>query len=596
MQNLDPSTEYQKRLGQWRGILQSAAQNSTELGNYRLAVAVAAALLAYLAFVRHAVTGWWLLIPLAAFIGLVVYHERVVRAEAFAKRGIAYYERALLRLDDRWAGSGNAGEQFADPTHVYASDLDIFGRGSLFELISTARTAAGEHKLASWFLHPSSAVEVRERQQAAAEMRDAVQFREDLALLGEDIRAGVHADLLARWGSASPVPLFAGARAASLTVASFSLLTFTGFMSHWFRLTPFVISAAVALTISFLLRRAVDRIVASIDTPANDLDVLSLVLGRVEGEDFAAPLLKRIRGDLTIEGLPASARIQQLRRRMEFLDSSDHLMVRAAGWALLWRPQAALAVEAWRQDNGPHIGRWMAAIAELEAISSLASFAFEHPDATYPELVQEGPLFEAEALRHPLISGQRAVPNHVVLSNVQRLLIVSGSNMSGKSTLLRSIGLNAVLAWAGGPVTASRLRISSLAVGASIRIVDSLQDGKSRFYAEITRVREIVKMTEHAVPVLFLLDELLSGTNSHDRRIGAEAVIRTLFRRGAVGLVTTHDLALTRMQEEFGTEAVNVHFEDHLEDGHISFDYKLKPGVVERSNALELMRAVGLEV
>jgi DNA mismatch repair ATPase MutS len=168
--------------------------------------------------------------------------------------------------------------------------------------------------------------------------------------------------------------------------------------------------------------------------------------------------------------------------------------------------------------------------------------------------------------------------------------------MSGKSTLLRSVGLNAALAWAGAPVTATRLRISPVAVGASIRIVDSLQDGKSRFYAEITRLRQIVEMTSASTPVLFLLDELLSGTNSHDRRIGAEAVIRTLVLRGATGLVTTHDLALTDIRSQLDGQAVNVHFEDHLEDGQMHFDYRLKPGVVARSNALELMRAVGLDV
>ena len=280
---------------------------------------------------------------------------------------------------------------------------------------------------------------------------------------------------------------------------------------------------------------------------------------------------------------------------MELLDSADHLAVRVIGPPLLWRHQAAMGIEAWRRVSGPDIGRWIAAIAELEAISSLASFAYEHPAAAFPEIVADGNCFEARGLRHPLIGEAKCVANDVAIGGARRLLIVSGSNMSGKSTLLRSVGLNTVLAWAGAPVTATSLRVSPFAVGASIRIVDSLQDGKSRFYAEITRLRQIVEAAG-AGPTLFLLDELLSGTNSHDRKIGAEAVIRTLVERGAVGLVTTHDLALTRIQQEFGEAAVNVHFEDQLEDGRIRFDYRLKPGVVERSNALELMRIVGLPV
>jgi DNA mismatch repair ATPase MutS len=188
------------------------------------------------------------------------------------------------------------------------------------------------------------------------------------------------------------------------------------------------------------------------------------------------------------------------------------------------------------------------------------------------------------------------VRNDVVLGGAQQLFIVSGSNMSGKSTLLRTVGINAVLAQAGAPVRARRLRLSPLRVGVSIRILDSLQEGSSRFYAEITRLRQIVDLAGDDRPLLFLLDEILHGTNSHDRRIGAEAVVRGLVDRGALGLVTTHDLALTRMTEGLGARARNVHFEDHLEDGEIRFDYELREGVVEKSNAIALMRAVGLEV
>jgi DNA mismatch repair ATPase MutS len=232
----------------------------------------------------------------------------------------------------------------------------------------------------------------------------------------------------------------------------------------------------------------------------------------------------------------------------------------------------------------------------LEALSSLAALAYERPHWTAPELVEDGPLFEAEVLRHPLMNPNRAVPNSVRVGGHRPLLIVSGSNMSGKSTLLRAVGLNTVLAWAGSVVAAQRLRVSPVAVAASMRVVDSLQDGKSRFYAEITRLRQIMDLTGTKRPVLFLLDELLSGTNSHDRRIGAEAVVRTLVERGAIGFVTTHDLALTQIADSIDGRAVNVHFEDQLEAGQIHFDYTMRPGVVERSNALELMRAVGLDV
>ncbi len=207
-----------------------------------------------------------------------------------------------------------------------------------------------------------------------------------------------------------------------------------------------------------------------------------------------------------------------------------------------------------------------------------------------------GGCFEAEGLGHPLMPEAKCVPNDVRLGGEIRLLIVSGSNMSGKSTLLRTVGLNTVLAWAGAPVRANHLKISPLKVGASIRVQDSLQDGRSRFYAEITRLREIVRLAEGGETTLFLVDELLSGTNSHDRRIGAGAIVRMLLDRGALGMITTHDLALAEIAAGLEGRAVNVHFVDSLEDGQLHFDYKLLPGIVERSNALDLMRSVGLEV
>jgi hypothetical protein len=593
---LDPQTEYQRRQEVWRAHQVVSDQLSKRIGNLRLGLAGLAAVLAWFAFAEKMIAGWWLLVPLAAFIALVVYHERVVRKQQFAKRALAYYQRAILRLDDRWQGTGSSGAGFARPDHVYADDLDIFGRGSLFELLSTARTAAGEHKLAGWLLAPAPADDVRGRQEAIAELRDAVQLREDLALLGEDVRAGVHVDLLTAWAEQPGVHFFRGARMVGLLIAAASLFTFIGFMAHLFTLRPFLIAVVAAIVAGMALRRGTMSVTAAVDTAAHDLQILSLILERIEREQFSAPLLQRIRADLDTGGLPASRRISRLSRWVEFLDSYDHLAVRLIGPPLMWKQQAAMGIEAWRCDSGRNVGRWIGAISELEALSSLASFHFERPTATFPELLETGPHFEALELRHPLMSPLRAVPNDLRLDGQRRLHIVSGSNMSGKSTLLRAVGLNTVLAWAGAPVTALSLRVSPLAAGASIRIVDSLQDGKSRFYAEITRLRQIVELLEGDLPVLFLLDEVLSGTNSHDRRIGAEAVIRTLVNRGAIGLVTTHDLALTQIQDHLDGRSMNVHFEDHLEDGRISFDYKLKPGVVERSNALELMRAVGLDV
>jgi DNA mismatch repair ATPase MutS len=264
---------------------------------------------------------------------------------------------------------------------------------------------------------------------------------------------------------------------------------------------------------------------------------------------------------------------------------------------MLWPLQFAIAIEGWRERSGAAVPRWMAAVGEFEALGSLAGHSYERPEDIFPELADGAVCFEGEGLGHPLLPASRSVRTDLRLSDErERVLIVSGSNMSGKSTLLRTVGTNTALALAGAPVRARSLRLAPLQIGASIRVQDSLQAGASRFYAEITRLRQIVELTEGALPVLFLLDEILHGTNSHDRRIGAEGVVRGLLERRAVGLITTHDLALARIAEDLAPRAANVHFEDHLEDGKMTFDYLLRPGTVQRSNALELMRSVGLKV
>ncbi|HEX3579781.1 MAG TPA: hypothetical protein VHY33_14555 [Thermoanaerobaculia bacterium] len=278
---------------------------------------------------------------------------------------------------------------------------------------------------------------------------------------------------------------------------------------------------------------------------------------------------------------------------MALLDARRNQFLAPFALLFLWTTNIAFAIERWRIESGAEIVRWISTIAELEALLSLSSFAFEHPAFTMPAVIDGAALFDGAAVGHPLIPDDRRVANDVRIGGDLRLLIVSGSNMSGKSTLLRAIGVNTILALAGAPVCAARLRVTPMSVGASISLNDSLSEGASRFYAEILRIRDILRMPP---PLLFLLDEVLGGTNSHDRRIGAAAIIRGLVDRGAIGLATTHDLALAQIADDLAPRAANVHFEDHLENGEVMFDYRMRSGVVTKSNALELMRAVGIEV
>jgi hypothetical protein len=428
------------------------------------------------------------------------------------------------------------------------------------------------------------------------ELRSRVDLREDLALLGGAVRLGLHPEALTDWGHAAPILRSARHRIATAVLASLTLVAIAGGIAGPLGALPAAAALGIEAGYALILRNRVRRVIDTVDAPGRDLDLFAELLARLEGEPFRSPLLCELRGALDTQGVPPSRRIASLHRRIELLDARRNQLFAPLAAVMLWTTQLALAIEHWRSLCGPSLGRWIEAVGEFESLCALAGYAYEHPGHPFPELVDAGPCFEGRALGHPLIPGDRCVRNDIRLGSELRLLVVSGSNMSGKSTLLRTLGTNAVLAQAGAPVCAERLRLSPLAVGASIRIQDSLQEGTSHFYAEVKRIHQVMTLAEAPGTTLFLLDEIFHGTNSHDRGIGAEAVVQALVERGAVGLVTTHDLALARIAEALAPRAANVHFEDHLQDGKIAFDYRLRPGVVQKSNALELMRAVGLPV
>jgi hypothetical protein len=539
---------------------------------------------------------WWILAPLLAFVGLVVAHRGILERLAVAERAAGYYEAGLARIEDRWSGAGPTGARFLDEHHPYAADLDLFGKGSLFQLLCTARTGAGEECLAGFLLASAEPAAIRERQQAVEELRDRVDFREELWRLAESVGEGVHADRLRAWaaaGTARPSPLL---RAALLVTAALQIVGAA--VWAWLGWGPTLLLAGLLChsVAALLLRPRVARAIEGAQGAGRELAVLARLLRRLEAERFASPRLAALAAELDAAEAPARE-IARLERLADLLESRHNPLFAPIALLLVWTPLLALATEAWRARVGPRVARWIALAGEIEALSALSGYAYEHPQDPFAEIVDSDQAFlDGEGLGHPLRPASSFVRNDLRLDDSTRALIVSGSNMSGKSTFLRTAGTNAVLALAGAPVRARRLRLASMRVGASIQIHDSLAEGQSRFYAEILRLRQILGLAKEGGPVLFLLDEILHGTNSHDRRIGAEAVLRSLLRHRTVGLVTTHDLALARIAEDPETASVNVHFEDEIVDGRMVFDYRVRPGVVRKSNALALMREVGLEV
>lgn len=538
---------------------------------------------------------WWLVpIGIVSLI-LLGLHQRIFKQQQKVRRAVSFYERGLTRLAGNWAGTGEPGDRYRNGAHPYAEDIDLFGKGSLFELLCTARTRAGEDILAAWLLAPAQPAEILARQEAIRELRDKLDLREALALLGEDLRAGLHPQALSDWGKQPPLAQLHRLRWLSAVFCGASVLGLALLIAG-FGSVPLTIILLLNGFIGLWLRPHVNAILTQVEPASRDLKLLSEVMARLEAEQFQAAKLVGLRTSLETDGKPPSVQIAQLYRLITWLDARMNQLFRPVSAPFFWTSQFAFAVEAWRLRSGRKVEQWIAAIGEIEALMALANYSYEHPADPFAEVVTGGLLYEGEGLGHPLLPEDKVVRTSLQLGDELRLLVVSGSNMSGKSTLLRTVGANAVLALAGAPVRARRLRLAPLQLGASIRIQDNLRAGASLFYAEITRLRQLMEMTGQALPLLFIIDEILHGTNSHDRRIGAEAVLRGLVERGAIGLVTTHDLALTNIVSEANAHARNVHFEDHLENGKMTFDYILREGIVKKSNAIELMRSVGLEV
>jgi DNA mismatch repair ATPase MutS len=348
-------------------------------------------------------------------------------------------------------------------------------------------------------------------------------------------------------------------------------------------------------TITFGFGKRTHALFLGAERASDSLKLASVLIALWEQQQFESPLLKELQGRLAGKDQSASQALSSLSLLARIMEQHGNLMVRIFDAPLMYSIQVSLAAQAWRHKYGAVLESWLRALGELEALQSLATYSFEHPGDPFPDLAEGAPCFQAASLGHPLISATTCVRNDVELGTETRLLLVSGSNMSGKSTLLRAVGINTVLAMAGAPVRAASVRLTPLHVGASIQVNDSLQEGRSRFYSEILRLRAICELAEQRPPILFLLDELLDGTNSSDRLTGARGISQALLASGAIGFISTHDLAITEIGT--GENALrNVHFEERIEDGEMHFDFKLRDGVVTTRNGVALMRMVGLKV
>jgi hypothetical protein len=595
---MTPSEQYSERLGRRERQLTHFDRLHERIGTARMSLAGVLVVLAWFCMVRRTPSPLWLLVPGSLFLVIVVYHQRVRNRRGLAQRAVSFYRAGIERLNEQRPGHetpdyGLPGDRFNDPHHLYAADLDLFGKQSLYERLCTARTPMGENTLARWLLAPADLDTILERQVCVTELRGRLDLREELATLSDTPRIALHPESIATWVEAPNELAGRWLRGTASSLAALAILT-AGIWAIWGLAFPLLLVLVTEAALSYALRNRVHRCISGVENAYEDLKLLSTLLRRIEAETFDSPPLRALRSKLSSHSMTASRTLSKLATIVNFVEARRNPFLAPLMLPLMYTIQSALAAERWRAHHGRVVASWLDVLGEIEALESIAGYGFERPEDPFPEFRQGAAAFMATALGHPLISTHTRVRNDVDLSGETRVLLVSGSNMSGKSTLLRAVGMNTVLAMAGAPVCASRLELTPLQVGASIRVNDSLCEGSSRFYAEITRLRQLFEPSQ--LPLLFLLDELLQGTNSTDRRIGAQGVVRALLARGAIGCISTHDLALTDGTDLRDGALRNVHFQDELIDGKLTFDFKLRDGVVTKSNGIELMRAIGLDV
>lgn len=631
---------YRGRTESESALAEQLREKSHRMGNLR-GLSFASFVLAGVVYLSQGtpLSGALALAGLAAFFTLIPLHDRVIERERAARRRALQNEHALARVSGTWHGLPRAGAGLVPADHPYAGDLDLFGVGSLYQRISVAHTRFGQRTLAGWLTNPAEPEEIRARGEAMKELSSLLEFRQSLeaeAMALVEKKRGEESILT---DGPDPEPLLAWVRSGPelpggplLVLLSFlaPLATIGGiFLAASRGHSPAFWAAPLALNLGLLLicRTATSTTFGAVSTTEGAFLRYGTLLGIIEELQVNATYSRERLARLSSEGGPKPSQVMgRFRRLVGWFDLRHNGMAYPfVNALLLWDIHCTRALGAWRKDARAQIREWFSVIGEFEALSSLAGLHHDEPESSIPEIVVhdartrgessqvagpegegEAPVLSARALGHPLLSARTRVRNDVLPFGPGEALLVTGSNMSGKSTFLRAIGVNAVLAFSGGPVIAQKLTIPWCRLGTSIRVSDSLAGGVSHFYAEVKRLASVVEAAAGPVPVLFLLDEVLHGTNSRERQIGARWVLGELLRRKAFGIVTTHDMELCRLPDHLMKSVRQHHFRESVTrksgpggtgmSETMTFDYTLRDGPVVSGNALRLMRRVGLDV
>ena len=594
---MSPHEVYQSRDAEFSASAGRLRKLSDRLSMARLAAftggLVLFAVLLSLSAIAAALT---LVAALILFTWLVVKYENTDKSRKKYLRLAEINRLELKCLEGDFSGF-KPGEEYAERDHPYSYDLDIFGKASLFQYICRTTSRPASDILAEYLIQPAALEEILSRQEAVAELQPLTDWRQELMTLGY-LNAGAGSDPapLMQWLESDD--LFRKTGGEKIITGSLSLLALSAVIAVMAGLPAGILAPALALNFIFYFTRfrRISKLQEQVSRSSDLLKAYSEIIRLIENRNFASPLLQKLQSSF-MEEIAASDRIRQLSKLVSRLDYRLNVLVSAPLNLLFFTDiHLCLALERWKREHASRIPGWFASMAEFEALASLGNMAFNNPGWSFPRVTEDYFVFRAEEMGHPLIPADRRVSNSFTLEGAGKAIIVTGSNMSGKSTFLRTCGVNAVLAYAGATVCASAFTVSLVRLHSSMRISDSLEENISSFYAELRRLRAIISGAESDPKVFLLLDEILRGTNSDDRYTGSVALIKQITGYGSVAMVATHDLRLAGLEQELPQSIENYHFDVKVNDEELFFDYRLTPGICSSFNASLLMKKMGIRV
>jgi len=539
------------------------------------------------------------LVAIAVYIRLVVLYvnnrlamENLERLVQINKQEIDIDAGHYTQLPD--------GKDWAAPVHDYANDLDIFGRASLYQYINRTSSEFGNETLANWLLQPATANEITERQEAVKELGPQYQWRQQLQAYGmEEAVTLKTGESVASW--LKEENKFSTASTWKITRVVYPLVSLFLIILYLADVLPGIwLTGALVLlyAISSLVSKKLAANYEQLDKIVPHIGILHKSAAWIEKHSFKSNYLCRLQEQYTLGTTKASVAIKQLKSILDKFDLQLSPMVYIPlNTLLLWDLQLVFQLEKWRTTNKVRAESWFTVLGKTEAINTFANLHFNHPGWCFPLLDMENKgRLEADELGHPLIDVYKRVNNTFTTNGTAQLALITGSNMAGKSTFLRSIGVNVVLAMAGATVCAKRMQLSPVRIISSMRVADNLEESTSTFYAELKKLKAIIEAVNNHENVFVLLDEILRGTNSLDRHTGSRALIKQLIKHEAVAMLATHDVELAQMQKDYPANIHNYHFDVQVAKEELYFDYKLKQGICQSLNASILMKKIGIEL